>query len=443
MTWWIALGGGIGLLLVLLALGVPVFVAFLLLNLAGVLALFGSAGFGLFANSIYNTATTGALTAVPLFIVMGEILFRSGAMEVLFDSLDRLVGRIRGRQYVVCILLSAILGALSGAAIAVAGLLGRSLFPAMRRRGYDTEFSAGTMLAGASLDPIIPPSVLAVLVAITAEVSVGKMLIAGIGPGLLLTSLFLAYVLLRVRANPKLAPDLAAELAGGAAGSALGATRSALGALARMVPPLFVFFMVMGLIMLGVATPTEAAATGVLGALAVALYYGRLGWPMVRDALAAAATVAALLLAIMCSAVMFSQLLTVTGAAAALAELVTGVRPAAWLMVFILLAVPFVLFMFLDQLAIMLMIVPIYQPILKLYGFDGIWFWTLFLITVTAGGLTPPFGYILFALKSAAPDVPMRTIYRASWPFVRILVLGLVLCALFPGIVTYLPGLSR
>jgi tripartite ATP-independent transporter DctM subunit len=285
--------------------------------------------------------------------------------------------------------------------------------------------------------------VLAVLVAITAEVSVGKMLIAGIGPGLLLTSLFLAYVLLRVRANPKLAPDLAAELAGGAAGSALGATRSALGALARMVPPLFVFFMVMGLIMLGVATPTEAAATGVLGALAVALYYGRLGWPMVRDALAAAATVAALLLAIMCSAVMFSQLLTVTGAAAALAELVTGVRPAAWLMVFILLAVPFVLFMFLDQLAIMLMIVPIYQPILKLYGFDGIWFWTLFLITVTAGGLTPPFGYILFALKSAAPDVPMRTIYRASWPFVRILVLGLVLCALFPGIVTYLPGLSR
>ena len=437
MTWWIALGGGIGLLLALLALGVPVFVAFLLLNLAGVLALFGTAGFGLFANSIYNTATTGALTAVPLFIVMGEILFRSGAMEVLFDSLDRLVGRIRGRQYVVCILLSAILGALSGAAIAVAGLLGRSLFPAMRRRGYDTEFSAGTMLAGASLDPIIPPSVLAVLVAITAEVSIGKMLIAGIGPGLLLTSLFLAYVLVRVRANPKLAPDLAADLAGRAAAG------SALGALARMVPPLFVFFMVMGLIMLGVATPTEAAATGVLGALAVALYYGRLGWPMVRDALASAATVAALLLAIMCSAVMFSQLLTVTGAASALAELVSGARLSAWLMLLVMLAVPFVLFMFLDQLAIMLMIVPVYQPILKLYGFDAIWFWTLFLITVTAGGLTPPFGYILFALKSAAPDVPMRIIYRASWPFVRIIVVGLVLCALFPGIVTWLPGLSR
>jgi tripartite ATP-independent transporter DctM subunit len=436
MTWWVALGGAIVLLLALLALGVPIFVAFLILNIAGVLALFGTAGFGLFANSIYATATNGALTAVPLFIVMGELLFRSGAMEVLFDSLDRLVGKIRGRQYVVCILLSAILGALSGAAIAVAGLLGRSLFPAMRRRGYDTEFSAGTMLAGASLDPIIPPSVLAILVAITAEVSIGKMLIAGVGPGLLLTAMFLAYVLLRVRFNPGLAPELAADLTGRKTAG------SAAAALARMVPSVFVFFMVMGLIMLGVATPTEAAATGVVGALGVALYYRRLDFEMVREALVAAATVAALLLVIMCSAVMFSQLLTVTGAATALAELTTRARPAAALMLFAMLAVPFVLFMFVDQLAIMLMIVPIYQPILRIYGFDEIWFWTLFLIVVTAGGLTPPFGYILFALKSAAPDVPLRTIYRASWPFVRIIIAGLVVCALVPEVITFLPGLA-
>jgi tripartite ATP-independent transporter DctM subunit len=436
MTWWAALGGAIVLLLALLSLGLPIFVAFLILNIAGVLALFGTAGFGLFANSIYATATNGALTAVPLFIVMGELLFRSGAMEVLFDSLDRLVGRIRGRQYVVCILLSAILGALSGAAIAVAGLLGRSLFPAMRRRGYDTEFSAGTMLAGASLDPIIPPSVLAILVAITAEVSIGKMLIAGVGPGLLLTAMFLAYVLLRVRFNPGLAPEPAADLAGRKTAG------SAAAALARMVPSVFVFFMVMGLIMLGVAAPTEAAATGVVGALGVALYYRRLDFDMVREALVAAATVAALLLVIMCSAVMFSQLLTVTGAASALAELTTRARPAAALMLFAMLAVPFVLFMFVDQLAIMLMIVPIYQPILRIYGFDEIWFWTLFLIVVTAGGLTPPFGYILFALKSAAPDVPLRTIYRASWPFVRIIIAGLVVCALVPEVITYLPGLA-
>ena len=171
MTWWIALSSGIGLLLGLLFLGIPVFVAFLILNVTGILVLMGPAGFGLFANSIYTTATTTALATVPLFIVMGEILFRSGAMEAVFDSLDRLVGRIRGRQYILCILLSAILGALSGAAMAVAGLLGRSLFPEMRRRGYNTRLSAGTILAGACLDPIIPPSVLAILIATLAEIS--------------------------------------------------------------------------------------------------------------------------------------------------------------------------------------------------------------------------------------------------------------------------------
>ena len=179
MTWWAVLSGGAGLLLVLLFLGVPVFVAFLILNVASVLVILGPSGFGMFANSIYATGTNSTLAAVPLFILMGEILFRSGAMEVLFDSMDRLVGRIRGRQYVLCILLSAILGALSGAAMAVAGLLGRSLFPTMRRRGYDLHLSAGTILAGASLDPIIPPSVLAIIIATIAQISTSKLLVAG------------------------------------------------------------------------------------------------------------------------------------------------------------------------------------------------------------------------------------------------------------------------
>lgn len=436
MSWWAVLLGSVALLLVLFLLGIPIFVAFLVLNVTGVLVLFGPSGFGMLVNSMFTTATAGALTAVPLFIAMGEILFKSGAMEVLFDSMDRLVGRIRGRQYVVCILLSAVLGAMSGAAMAVAGLLGRSLFPAMRRRGYDTEFAAGTILAGASLDPIIPPSVLAILVATVADVSIGKMLIAGIIPGLLLTGMFLVYVLIRVQINPGLAPDVSVDLAD--------RTRSggAWIAFARMLPSALVFFMVMGLIMLGVATPTEAAATGVLGALMLALLYGRLNLKMVREALLSAATVSSLMLIIMCSAVMFSQLLTVTGAAGALGELVVGLSLPEAIMLFAMMAVPFVLFMFLDQIALMLVLVPIYQPIIKIYGFDDLWFWTLFLIVATVGGLTPPFGYILFALKSAAPDVPLQTIYRASWPFVWIIVAGIFICALFPELILFLPRLA-
>jgi tripartite ATP-independent transporter DctM subunit len=432
MTWWVALSGGMVLLLALFFLGVPIFVAFVVLNVLGVFVLFGASGFGLFANSIYSTATLGALSAVPLFIVMGEILFRSGAMEVLFDSLDRLIGRIRGRQYVLCIVLSAILGALSGAAMAVAGLLGRSLFPTMRKRGYDTQFSAGTILAGASLDPIIPPSVLAVIIATLADVSAGKMLIAGILPGILLTGMFLVYVLFRVRMEPSLAPDIAADIVDRKGGSIVMA-------IVRMIPSCFVFFMVMGLIMLGIATPTEAAATGVLGAIILAAFYGGLSRQMLWEALSSAATVASLLLIIMCSAVMFSQLLTFTGATRALGQFVIGLDLSAALMLFAMLALPFVLFMFLDQVALMLVLIPIYQPILKIYEFDPIWFWTLFLVVATVGGLTPPFGYVLFALKSAAPDVPMTTIFRASWPFVWIICAGLLIMALVPDIITVLP----
>jgi tripartite ATP-independent transporter DctM subunit len=437
MTWWMALSSGIGLLLGLLFLGIPVFVAFLILNVAGILMLMGPAGFGLFANSIYTTATTTALATVPLFIVMGEILFRSGAMEAVFDSLDRLVGRIRGRQYVLCILLSAILGALSGAAMAVAGLLGRSLFPEMLRRGYNQRLAAGTILAGACLDPIIPPSVLAILIATLAEISTASLLVAGIIPGLMLMCLFLIYVLYRVWRDPSLAPDVTADAEGEQRKSGV------LIALTRIFPCAFVFFMVMGLIMFGVATPTEAAATGVAGAIVVAFIYRGISLKMLWEALTTAATVSALLLVIMCCAVMFSQLLTFTGATRAVAELVAHLDLPAVVMLFAMLALPFVLFMFLDQLALMLVLIPIYQPLLKFYAFDPVWFWTLFLIVATVGGLTPPFGYVLFALKSAAPQLPTTEIFRASWPFVWLIVLGMVILAIFPDLITFLPNLTR
>ena len=437
MTWWVALSAGVGLLLVLLAIGVPIFISFLLLNVAGVLVFLGPAGFGLFAASIFTTANTNALAAVPLFILMGDILFRSGAMEVLFDSLDRLIGRIRGRQYVLCILLSAILGALSGAAMAVAGMLGRSLFPSMTRRGYDTHLSVGTILGGASLDPIIPPSVLAIIIATLAQISTGKLLVAGIIPGLLLTGMFLIYVAIRVWAKPSLAPDVAADLA----------DRKTQGspfmAVVRMVPSAFIFFLVMGLVLLGIATPTEAAATGVFGAVVLAAFYRALSWTMLIEAFRSAVTVSSLLLLVMCCAVMFSQLLTFAGAPRALAEIVAGLGLSAPVMVFAMLALPFVLFMFLDQIALMLVLVPIYMPILKGYGVDEIWFWTLFLVVATVGGISPPFGYTLFAMKSAAPEVPMSTIYSAAWPFVWIIVLGMLVMALFPPLITFLPKLAN
>ena len=438
MTWWVPLLVGTVMLFGLLLLGVPIFVAFLILNVTGILVLLGPAGFGMFANSIFTTGTINALAAVPLFILMGDILFRSGAIEALLDAMDRLVGRIRGRQYVLCILLSAILGALSGAAMAVAGLLGRSLFPTMLKRGYDRHLSAGTILAGASLDPIIPPSVLAILIATIAQISTGALLIAGIMPGLLLTAMFLGYIFIRLKINPALAPEPSDDEA------ARNAEGGVFGAFVKMLPSVFIFVIVMGLVMFGIATPTEAAAAGVFGALAIALGYRRLTFTLVKEALVSAATVSSLLLLVMCCAVIFSQLLTLTGAATRLGELVASLQLSPWLMLTLMLALPFVLeLMCLDTVALMFILIPIYQPLLKVYGFDQIWFYTLFLVVATVGGITPPFGYTLFALKAAAPDIPMRDIFKASWPFTWIILAGLVVMAIFPSIITFLPQLVR
>jgi len=425
----------LAILVGLLVGGTPVFVGFLVVNVIGVLVFFGPAGFGLFANSIFSTATTDTLAAVPLFIVMGELLFRSGTMEVLFSSLDRLIGRVRGRQYILCVLLSAILGALSGAAMAVAGLLGRSLYPAMIKRGYDPRLSAGTILGGASLDPIIPPSVLAVILATIAQVSTGKLLIAGAGPGILLTLMFLIYVGVRLWFNPKLAPDISKE-----DDTAKG---SVFMALVKMLPACFIFFLVMGLVMLGIATPTEAAATGVFGALVLSYFYGGLNFNMLRESFYTGATVSSLLLLIMCCAIMFSQLLTFAGAPQLFGELVRTMQLPAAVMIFIMLAIPFFLhiLLFLDQVALLFILVPIYKPILGVYHIDEIWFFTMLLIVATVGGISPPFGYTLFAMKSALPGLSMTELYKAAWPFVWLICLGILIVALYPPVVTYLPNL--
>ena len=425
----------LAILVGLLICGAPIFVGFLTVNIIGVLYYFGPRGFGLFANSIFSTATTDPLAAVPLFILMGELLFRSGGMEVLFSSVDRLIGRVRGRQYILCIILSAILGALSGAAMAVAGLLGRSLYPAMIKRGYDPKLSAGTILGGASLDPIIPPSVLAVILATVAQISTGKLLIAGVGPGILLTIMFLIYVWIRLWFDRSLAPDVSSEHDRDKGSVFL--------AILRMLPACFIFFLVMGLVMLGIATPTEAAATGVFGALVVSYYYGGLNRSMLREIFYTAVTVSCLLLLIMCCAVMFSQLLTFAGAPQFFGEMVKKMELPALPTIAIMLAVPFFLhiLLFLDQVALFFILVPIYKPILAFFRIDEIWFFTMLLIVATVGGISPPFGYTLFAMKSALPNTSMSELYKAAWPFVWIICFSIVIIAMIPGIATWLPGL--
>lgn len=437
MDWIFSLSIGLGLLMIVLMAGMPIFLGFLALNLAGVWFFFGSSGFGLFVNSVTDTATSGTLTTIPLFIFMGEILFRSGAVDVLFDSVDRMIGKVRGRLYLLVVTLSTLFGALSGSAVAVVAMLGRTLLPQMIDRGYDKKLSAALIQGGASLAPIIPPSLLAVIIGSMADVSISSLLLAGIVPGLMLAGMMIAWVFIEVWRKPLLAPVDSGER------EPMSWYELAL-CIARMLPFGIVIFSVMGLMLMGIATPSEAAATGCIGAMITAALYRKLSLGMLKGALMSSVAVSAMILIIVAVSVLFGQLLAFTGATRDLVGFTAGLNLDPMLMFFLLMLVPFILCMFIDQIAFMLVAIPIYAPLVKALGFDPVWFWTLFSINLTVGSLTPPFGYTMFALRAAAPKhITLQEVFAASWPVTWLFLLGMAIMTVFPSIITFLPALLK
>ncbi len=434
MSWWLTLGLIFGLLLLLLGSGLPIFAGFLLVNVIGAMWLMGPAAIGLFVNSVLDTATTEALVAVPLYMLLGELLFRTGGVEVLYNALNRLIGAIRGRMYVVAIALSSCLGAISGSAMASVAMLGRFVYPTMIRRGCDRQLSIGMILAGATLDPIIPPSVLAVILATLAGISIADFLIAGIGPGILLAVAFAGYAVVRTLIDPRLDAHAAPQ-------ESAGGWREVLAAAAQLVPFLLVIFLVLGLIMLGIAQPTEAAAVGIVGALLLSVLYRTFSLKLIYRACYGAAITTATVLIIIACAKLFSQLLAFTGATGGLIELVSGLGVNRWIVFAAMMLSIWVICMFIDELAVMLIAVPVFTPIVQQLGFDPVWFWMMFLINITLGGITPPIGYTNFVFKSVAPaGTTMGEIMRAAWPIVFIAIGCIVLMCFVPQIVTGLPA---
>lgn len=432
MEWYVVLISVFFLLLALFAVGLPIFLSFLALNLIGLFLLSGDfRGVLLIINSMYSTSTSVSLAAIPLFVLLGEILFRSGSVNVLFNAVDALVGNLRARLYAVTIVLSTLFGALSGSAMAVAAMMGTSLLPEMRRRDYDTNLSAGAILAGASLAPIIPPSVMAIVLGILSQVSISALLIAGIVPGLLLALSFFGYVAIRGWLNPSLAP--VSEDTGLPA-------RVRIKLMLKASPFLLVIVTILGLILAGIATPTEAAAMGCIAALAVAAIHRKLTIKVLVESLRSTAWITSMIMIIMVTSVSFSQVLNMSGVTFQLVAFVTDIALPLALMFVMLQVLPFVLCMFIDQIALMIMLVPLYVPIVTALGFDPLWFWTIFLINMSIGGITPPFGYTLFALKGVAQDVPIQQIYFSILPFIGIFVLVIALLAAFPPIIQFLPS---
>jgi tripartite ATP-independent transporter DctM subunit len=437
VSWWATLLSVFGLLLLLFATGLPIFACFMLINVVAVLMLMGVAGLGLFVNSMLETTTTEALVAIPLYVLLGELLFRAGGVSVLYQSLNQLIGAIRGRLYVIAITLAGILGAISGSAMASVAMLGRFVYPTMIERGCDRRLSIGMILAGATLDPIIPPSILAVILATLANLSVAEFLVAGILPGIVLAGSFAGYAVIRTIINPALDSPVRRDP------DAKNDWRSTLWSAVQMLPLVVIIFLVLGLILAGVAQPTEAAAVGIVGSVLMSVLYRKFSLAMLYEACMGAAYTTSTILIIIASSKLFSQLLAFTGATAGLIDFTSQLALNRWLLFFIMMAAVFFFCKFMDQLALMLIAVPVYSPLIVHLGFDPIWFWMLFLINITLGGITPPFGYTMFVFKSVRAEVSMVEIYWSAAPIVGVALLAMLLMSVFPQIVTWLPASLR
>jgi tripartite ATP-independent transporter DctM subunit len=294
----------------------------------------------------------------------------------------------------------------------------------MLDRHYDPKLSVGVILAGACLAPIIPPSLVAVIIGSLADVSIASLLLAGIVPGLIISALTLVYVFVRMPSEALDAQTTStSDMSTGAA-------------LLRLLPFTLVIFSVMGLILLGIATPSEAAGTGVVGALGVAAIYGKLSLAMMRDALLLATRVSGAILLIVASSVLLGQLLALGGASSGIIRWVAELDIGQTALLIAMMLIPLILCMFIDQIAFMLAAIPLYQPILQTMDVDPVWFWTLFAVNLTIGTITPPFGYTLFALTASGPRAPsVGLAFRASWPIVAVLLVALATFFAVPQII--------
>ncbi len=435
LEWWAYFIFFLGGLLVLMSIGMPIALAFLGINTLFMVWTFGfDTGMSQLVISTYDALVKFSLTPIPLFILMGETLFRSGLVGNIIDTLSRLIGRLPGRLALLTLGSGALFSNLSGSAMANTALLGSTLIPEMRERGYKKPMIFGPIMGAAGLAIIIPPSTIAVLLGSIAGIPVGPLLIAGILPGLVMAGLYLAYILIRCRLNPSLAPDYET--------ARFTTAEKLIGVIKYILPLGLIIFAVLGSIVFGVATPTEAAALGALSAIVLTSAYGNLTLPVIRSVLVSTAKTTGLVMFIIAGAAAFSQLLSLTGSTRVLVNTVTALDVAPILILLAMLALVFVLGTFLEQIAIMMITLPLFMPVVAALGFDPIWFGVLMLITMEIGTFSPPFGMILFVMKGVAPrDTTMMDIYRSAMPFIGLDALALFIVLLIPSIATWLPSL--
>ncbi len=435
MEWYEALALLLGSIVFLMAIGMPVALAFLAANILGAwIFMGGERGVTQLLNNGLGALTKYALMPIPLFLLMGEIFFHTGLGGRMFSAIDKLLGRLPGRLSYVTVLGGTAFSTLSGSSMGSTALLGSLMVPEMNRRGYKSYMSIGPILGTGGLAIIIPPSALAVLLATLAQIDVAALLIAGVIPGLLLALFYIGTIWLQTRLDPDAAPAYDVEPMSLAYRLKLLMT--------EVVPMVGVMVVIIVLMIQGFVTPSEAAAFGALGVLILAAIFRCLSWEAIKKSVIGALKVTLMAYLIVFGSATFSQLLAFSGASRGLVNWAIAFELAPLAMLTVMFAVLLLLGMFMEQISIMLLTVPIFFPLAQTLGFDPIWFGLIMLLSLEISFTTPPFGLLLFVMKGVAPPgTTMREIYTSAFPFIFCSILLVVLLIIFPNLALFLPSL--
>ena len=436
MEWWMILILIVGIFMLLLAAGLPVFLAFTVVDVVGIYLFWGgSKGLEQLIHSIFSSISSFVLLPVPLFVLMGELLFHSGVFVKALETLDKWMGRIPGRLCMLSVGGATLFSTLSGSSMGTSAMLGSLLLPEMGKRGYHKTIAIGSCMSGA-LAMIIPPSALAVVLGSLMEISIGKLLISGILPGLLMAAMYLTYIMLRCALQPSIAPDYVPQKTPW--------PDKIKSFLKHVLPFGAIIFVVTGLIFAGLATPTESAGMGVVTTAAVVAVYKKLNWGIIKRSVDSTLRITVMMFMILTGSTAFSQILAFTGASKGLVELVVSFPLPHIMIVAVMQGLMIVLGTFMEPVSIMMVTFPIFVPIIKALGFEPIWFGLLTLMNMEIGMKTPPFGLCLFVMKGVVPEgTTMMDIYKSVVPFVLIDMGAMLLILIFPSIAMVLPSFMR
>jgi len=422
-------------LIALFFLGVPVAFSFLFINILFSYLFWGEDGLTQLILSIFRSITSFSLLPVPLFLLMGEVMFLFGIAQNMMETVEKWMGRLPGRLSLLAVVGGVIFATLSGSSMAGCAMLGQTLLPEMEKRGYKYQITLGPIMGCGTLAAMIPPSALGVLLASLAQISVGDFLLSIIFPGFLMAALFAIYIIIRCRLNPDLAPQYEVEKA---------SFREKIILTAKYILPLgSVIFSVIGLIVFGVATPTESAAVGALVCFILAFLYKGIQKNIVKKAIVSSVRITVMMFMILTGATAFSQLLAYTGASSNLVSLATNLPLSPIVIVIFMQFILILLGTFMEPLSILMVALPIYMPILRQLGFNPLVFSSVLLINMEMATISPPDGLVLYTMKAVAPQYSMAQIYKASIPFVILDIVAMAIIMIFPEISLFLPSIAK